>query len=275
MDGAGSGIAINIISTAIWVLSGAFLAWLYRLYKTSRETVFNRFAQMPYRIDRVHLTYGLIGSKAPSRAAKEGDVSAICSALAMLQERFGTKKVSVLGPTAALAEFGNVDNLISISGPVWNPITRNLLNAGNIPVSYQVEEGDDVLVDSSTNPPKVYKTSRQSSIPRECFAIVYRGSWESSAHSRKRHFAIAAGISPLGTFGAVTWLRKCSTQRLRTNPFVQSLKKDEHAIVVLKVKDSSPDGFQAYRAGPDSPGFLTISVVSQYNFGKLNQHQTR
>ncbi len=264
MDEFGSDIVISILSSALWVLGGVLLVKLYSVYITRRETLFNRFAQMPHGVKLVNLTYGLIGTEANARTAEEGDVSAICSALSMLLDRFDTKKVSVLSPMVALSEFGTVDNLISVSGPVWNPITHTLLDASPIPVSFKEDGGDDVLIDHVHVSPKIYKTRRESNIPRECYALVYRGSWETSADEKKRNFVVAAGISSLGTYGAVTWLRKCSTQRLKNNPFIKGLKKDEHAMVILRVRDNSPAGFQAYSAGPNNPGFLTIDTLAQY-----------
>lgn len=266
MDVVGSSVAINILSAALWVLLGAALLKLYDAYEARRETPFNRFAQMPHRVRVVHLTYGLVEVKdgvAPC-SVQEGDLSAICSALTLLQDRFGAKKVSILSPNAALSQFGTIDNLVSVSGPAWNAITRTLLQANPILVSFQAIGGDDVLVDKTGYETKYYKAVRESGIVRECYAIVYRGSHETSADRKKRNFVIAAGITALGTFGAVTWLRKCSTQRLRQSPFVWRLKKEEHALLLLKVRDRSPEGFQVYSARPDSPGFLTIEVVAEY-----------
>jgi len=264
MDGFTIGILINIFSTGMWVLGGVLLVKLYNIYTYQKDTLFNRFAQMSQRIKLVHLTYGLVDADINARTAMEGDVSAICSALSLLHGRFGKKKISVLSPSVALSEFGTIDNLISVSGPLWNPITRALLDSSLIPVSFKEENGDDILVDNIPDSPKIYKTIRKSNIPRECYALVYRGSWETPSDGKKRHFVVAAGISPLGTYGAVTWLRKCSTQRLKNDQFIKSLKKDEHAIVILRVRDKSPAGFQAYSAGPDTPGFFTIDTINQY-----------
>lgn len=262
----GSSVAINILSTALWVICGALLVKCLSAYEARRETAFNRFAQMSRRARLVHLTYGLVEIKegAARYSVQEGDLSAICSALSLLQDSFGAKKVFVLSPNAALSQFGAVENLVSVSGPVWNVITRRLLEENPVLVSFQTIDGDDVLVDKSGGATKCYKAVRESGIVRECYAIVYRGSRETSADGKKRHFVVAAGITALGTFGAVTWLRKCSTQRLRQNPFVWRLENDEHALLLLKVRDPSPEGFQAYSAGPESPGFLTIEIVAQY-----------
>jgi hypothetical protein len=139
-------------------------------------------------------------------------------------------------------------------------------------VSFSEENGIDILVDQVLDSPKIYKTHREFNIPRECYALVYRGSWETSADGKKRHFVVAAGISPLGTYGAVTWLRKCSTQRLKKNPFIKGLKAEEHAMIILRIRDSTPDGFQAYSAEPDTPGFLKIDTISQYRYSDIDQN---
>jgi len=269
MGALGGGLLSNLLASLLWLLGGILLTAFYRSYRARRQTLFNHFSQMPFGIGNVYLVYGLIEPEDIKQlcTVEEGDVSAVCSALSLLEERFGPTRVSVLNSRAAQSLFGSIDNLLSVSGPVWNPITRALLQEMRLPIRFDRDGEKDVLRDELTPARRVYETRYDGTIARECYGIVCRGSLETSANKRKKCFTVAAGISALSTYGAVTWLRKISTMQGRDDVFLGSLKKHEHAVILLRVTDQSPQGFKAYSASTPDPGFLKVDVIAQYRHG--------
>lgn len=257
-------ILINVISAGIWLMLGISTVKIYNLVKLRSKTPFSTFTNFDFRIKKIFLVYGLVETQSQGLrySVEEGDVSALCASLSLLENRFGVKKVEVINCHASLPQFGSFENIFSISGPVWNPVTKGLIERLAIPiVEFANKNGEDVLLLKKGQKEICYKTISKDGVAREDFAIIIRGQLESTEGDFFQNIVVASGISSLGTFGAVMWLRRLANGGLNNEEYKKIRMAGNKILVILKVVDSSPKGFRAYTANCANPGFLSLSVA--------------
>jgi hypothetical protein len=234
---------------------------------TQARRAFLRFTGFGPDIKAIHIIYGLVERTgyAPGYSVEEGDVSALCAALALAQRRFGVKRVLVVNSFAALPAFAKYAHLLVVSGPVWNGISRYYLDICKAPVQFVEKVVDgvsmDVLLSEFTSHQRCYKTLRENDRPYECYGLVLSGHYPSLHAGPPQTVTVAAGISPLGTFGAVHWLRSLDGRRWKEVFGTAKYFRGEWRYVVVKVIDRSPKGFRSYASEIDTPGFLSLEVV--------------
>jgi hypothetical protein len=150
---------------------------------------------------------------------------------------------------------------------VWNPISADIIRKADLGVHFDVRTGttgrpDDVLVIEHDDADLVLETSRQDGRPTECYGLVLVLHRRIPRSHRFQHAVVAAGISTLGTFGALHWLGELCNAGLEES-LPQATKRglfDRWAVI--KVSDSSPDGFTTQSSGSESPSFLDLDLLA-------------
>lgn len=255
-------IFINIVSAILWALIGVIAFRVYGVIKKRLSTPFNHLTKFYPGLSRVHLIYGLIDLDEIRNKSfiEEGDVSALCAGLLLLENVFGTKKVEVINYKAALLHFGSYENVLCISGPVWNPISKVILEKLDAPVKFETEDSEDVLVFSTKNDNKRFKTKIVDGIEREDYGILVSGKLNTIENDKGQNATVFAGISSLATFGAMIWLKSISNGNISKEQTKIFKKNKGTVLILLKVQDKSPNGFKAYTANQNNPGFLNVEI---------------
>jgi hypothetical protein len=262
-------ITINIIAAFIWLLIGAASVRLWSFIKNRRINGFHRFTGIVPDTKLVHLVYGLVEKtrEGPAYSVEEGDVAALCASLSFLERRFGVTQVCAINSHAARTTFSSYQSIVSISGPIWNEISRFFLDKFDLPAKYRERtingQKTDVLELNVDGKKTQFRTLYSDGTPRECYSLVVSGiAAEGLGSQRRQVFTVVSGISPLGTFGGVHWLRQL--EQNRHNDFAKKSTPrsfNKWSCAVLKVTDNSPKGFRCYASEVDTPGFLKLELV--------------
>lgn len=264
-------IVINLVSSLIWAIIGAVAYTLFRATLRRRATAFSRMSGICHASKKIHLVYGLVDLRRDGThySIDEGDVCALCLALSFMETKFGPHKIFAINSQAALTNLGSYTDIVAISGPVWNDISGHFINAVKSLARFAETvnasgETVDALEVQLASGAAVFTTAYEDGVPRECYAMVVAGAAKSGrADGVAQNVVVAAGISALGTYGAVCWLgtliksapRKLSKQMRRRN---------RTKVTILRVVDTSPKGFRAYAADNSCPSFLTVEAVYEF-----------
>lgn len=215
---------------------------------------------------RLRVVYGLANSN-PHPIAQDGDVSSLAAALLMLSREHLLGDVTATAARSALGDFRSWRELLSISGPVWNPVSAEIIRKAALGVRFDIrqtssDDPDDVLVIEQSGTERVLETTRQGGRPIECYGLVLVLHRRIPNSHGFQHAVVAAGISTLGTFGALHWLgelRHTSWDEM----LPQATRRGLHdRWAVIKVADSSPDGFTTQSSGSHSPAFLDLELLA-------------
>ena len=217
-----------------------------------------------------HLVFGLVDStvKPGNRYAEEGDVSALTAATLLLASSTAEKNLRVINARSALPVFRGFERLLSISGPVWNPVTKALMASAGFEAGFSTRpvppgEDNDTLVYPTDDGTAEVFTTRQNGIPRECYCLVICSEYDVPNSRRTQRTAVVAGISTLGTYGGLYWLRGLSHKNW-SDVFDTKFEDDMARCIVLRVQDRSPDGFFAYASMSSTPGFITVDMIALF-----------
>jgi hypothetical protein len=215
---------------------------------------------------RLRVVYGMADSN-PHPIAQDGDVSSLATALLMLSREHLLGDVTAMAARSALGDFRSWGELLSISGPVWNPVSAEIIRKAGFGVRFEVRQPpngdpDDVLVIEQSGTNHVLRTTRQDGRPTGCYGLVLVLHRRIPQSHRCQHAVVAAGISTLGTFGALHWLGELRHTSLN-ELLPQASRRGLHdRWAVIKVGDSSPDGFTTQGSGSGSPSFLDLELVA-------------
>jgi len=264
----GGDLLLNLLAAALWVALGATATRIIIAIRKRRRDAFARFTDIPPGAKRVHIVYGLIERSQPieSYTLEEGDVAALCVALSLVQERYGAEATCPVNAYAARPTFASYTNMLLVSGPIWNSLTKYYLDQGPSYFEFAQEvdaaagRRNDVLTITSGGTTTILRTIRSNGIPRECFGLVLSGQFPPLRKGPPQRVTIAAGISPLGTFGAVHWLGSLGGRKLEEVGVISVARRPTWRCAVIKVEDKSPKGFRSYAAELDKPGFLSLHV---------------
>lgn len=258
-------VAINLLSAFLYFLIGAVGYLISGQIWRLRRSAFHKFSGYPRGLKKVHLVYGLVQTnKKKSRyTVEEGDVTSLCSALLLLEENFGVNRVDVGSCHSVTNSLGDLKNIVSISGPVWNSVTKRIMDQLNLPFQFAEINGEDALVIDGDGEPKT--TIYEDDVARVCYGVVLRTLIEGGDGQKQGHHAVvAAGVSALGTYGATVWLRRLSRRRSNKTDLWRNARLDEPIAVILRIEDKSPSGFRAFASGPTKPAFLDVEIVDQF-----------
>lgn len=253
---------------------------LSRLRRASPNS-FTRFTGFTYTKRPGYLVYGLCDDqrKPGNRYIEEGDVSALTAAALLLESVFARGALRVVNARSALPAFSSFEYMLSVSGPIWNPVTSALMTRSGFDVTFSTAESggpEDVLLFAKDEDYVEVATRYVDGIPRECHAVVIsvRSRIPKSFHLQRA--VLVAGISTLGTFGGVSWLSDLARQSWGETGLLQ-YAEDMDWCAVIRVRDDSPKGFFSYASNVDSPSFLTTECVHSYaqsNTTQGGKHQS-
>jgi hypothetical protein len=216
---------------------------------------------------RLRVVYGLADSN-PHPIAQDGDVSSLATALLMLSREHLLGDVTATAARSALGAFRSWRELLSISGPVWNPVSADIIRSAALGVHFSVgltasgDPDDTLVIEQSDTDDRVLETIRRDGRPTECYGLVLVLHRRIPQSHRFQHAVVAGGISTLGTYGALHWLGELRHTRL-DEVVPQATQRGLHdRWAVIKVVDSSPDGFTTQSSGSDSPAFLDLNLFA-------------
>lgn len=273
--GVGSSVGVNLLSALIWLIIGAIALQLFKFFLARKGTAFSKLSGITRASSAIHLVYGLVDSRGNGThySVDEGDVCALCLGLSFLETKYDPKKVFAINSQAARTNLGGYTDIVSISGPIWNDISAHYLSTLDLPAVFsertlEDESAIDTLVVKNGSQETILETSYTDGVPRECYGIVVAGPVSTGrSDQKKQNIVVAAGISALGTYGAVCWLKSLSdssTSKLPKNFRDASKVK----VAILAIRDNSPKGFRAYAADNSNPGFLSFEVIHELE-GKI------
>ena len=271
---------LGIIQSALFVLLGFLLKIGISYWLERSSDGFHKFTGFePGAKSRLRVVYGLIkDSNNFHRYAHEGDVSAICAAIHFLSsKRLGP--ISSICSTSALSDYGNWLELLSISGPVWNLVSREILSNSVFDIAFSTGNvngvNDDIMTVSAKNGnifTKLSTTRSTDGIPRECYGLVVSVHNPRRGDRRLRHHTVVAGLSTLGTYGALQWLEGLADDsNLPAHDFGGDTGiRDRFAL--LRVVDSSPEGFSSYGSDSLAPSSLSIELLHLESGDQLHKN---
>jgi hypothetical protein len=271
-DGEMDDLYIELIASAIWFVGGILVTLAWSLYHRRRRDAIFLLTGLRLRFrGRVHLIFGIIDDdrKPGHRYVQEGDVAALASAILFLERVLGANRVVVANARSAAPIEGGLDEIFSISGPIYNPVSGDLIEQAALRARFSSgtdssgNSDDTLVVDIDDQGLKAeYFPVYQRGIPRECYGIVLSGSRPIAGQARTQRYTVVGGITTLGTFGCLHWLNSIRGKSWN-EVFATEYDERQGMGVVIKVKDSSPEGFFSFASLSTAPSFIRTEIVHE------------
>lgn len=259
----------SIVAAALWFIGGAVTYLVVTWLIARHQNAFHKFTGFtPRSKARLRVIYGLVVDPSTGhRFAHEGDVSSIASALHFLSLR-RRGSISSVCSTTARPDFRTWHELMAISGPVWNDVSKELIASSPFDIAFKTITRRGVNVDaldaSGSNGTKFTSLSTVRGAdgrPRTCYGLVQVTHERGSRAVTTRHRVVVAGVSTLGTFGALCWLEQLADIDDIPEHDVGQADGIRDRFAIVKVTDSSPDGFFTYGSNSLAPTFLSIELL--------------
>lgn len=265
-------VTSNVIAAVIVYVLGALTIFGVTRIRHHSSDALTRLTGLAHSGATHYLVYGLVDDKTKpgNRYVEEGDVSAIAASVLLMESLTKPGNIRLSNSSAALPYFSEWIRLLSISGPIWNEVSRSLIDSSGFPAKFSSRNNggqvEDTLVFTPQGQVTVEVATRYiQGVPRECYAMVLtliRPIHLSDGWRRQKAIAVC-GISTLGTFGGIHWLRCLSGQKwsdIFDSPYQKSLNR----CVILHVRDHSPDGFFSYASQSSAPPFIEVDIVTLF-----------
>ncbi len=254
-------ILIDLVVSPIYAIL-AYLAYRYvYLPLRTRLNVFSRI--LPFHMgELVTICYGLIDSGSYF-SIEEGDLSAIETANNATTENYGSRNVKSYGYQAVEGRLNEIRNLLCISGPRWNPVTRHFLGALGSPVMLN-HRTETLSVMRSDGSSQVFQAKRrESDVVDECYGLILVGKLVMT-NQCQQNITICAGINNISTFGSVVFLmglrNRFLISRIRGLDKLGKAKTRHGFAIVIKVRNLSPLGMPS-KLIPLDASHVNIEVV--------------
>jgi hypothetical protein len=274
-------VAENLLAALALLLLGFFarpiVSWIGRRFEDS----FTAFTEVTWSSRKqLRIVYGLVSDPTtlPQPFAQDGDVSSLATALLVFSREHSVGAVTAIPARSALADFRSWPEVLSISGPIWNPVTADIMAASHLPVRFaSAVAADGGTVDTLTvdqnGVTTTVETRREDGVPRECYGLVLSCHRRIPNSRQTQHAVVVAGISTLGTFGALHWLGDLRHQKWH-EALPEPHRRWCNRFAVVRVTDSSPLGFSAHSSGSEAPSFLNVEVVAYGHGAQRERHES-
>ncbi|NHA01361.1 hypothetical protein G5V59_20075 [Nocardioides sp. W3-2-3] len=151
---------------------------------------------------------------------------------------------------------------------MWNDVSRDLIMSSPFDVAFQTiaRHGatDDALVAKGSDGASFASLTTLRDAdgrPRTCYGIVQVTHEGGSRAASIRHRVVVAGVSTLGTFGALRWLEELADVDVLPEHHVGHANGTRDRFAIVRVTDTSPDGFFTYGSNSLAPTFLAIELL--------------
>ena len=168
---------------------------------------------------KVAIIYGCVTPQRDSDAffLEQGDFSAIIKSKDIIGKVFPTSKQDFLPGVNLCPDLLNYENIFSISGPKWNPITAKIINDLGCPVEFDFERRIVRVINNITMKSIEYETKKiDGELATECYGIILSGSIK-KAGSALQKVIVCAGRTTISTYSCVSYLNylSCSKNEIK------------------------------------------------------------
>ncbi|MGH8604078.1 MAG: hypothetical protein ACREXR_15300 [Gammaproteobacteria bacterium] len=245
-------ILINLIASIIFAILGAVsYRYLYLPYMR-RTNALSRLSPLDFSKDPVYLCYGLVSPSEPDKhyTVAQGDLSAVTLGYQILAGNYGGERVRIQNCVVTEPHVSEVSNLLAISGPRWNSVTKRYMGRLGSPLRFTDDRKALILRKRDRSRETFTNTYRPSGDPEVCYGIILGGVMRHS--DRKQNVVICAGSNSFSTYGCVIILDDLRHSRsLRRMRRVSELKNEPRWGLIVRVQNLStasaePQGRQPF-----------------------------
>ncbi|PCI19437.1 hypothetical protein COB64_03840 [Candidatus Wolfebacteria bacterium] len=203
-------LILNIVAGIIVLIIGAvigkqiercvkyFVGW--RAF--ARALSFNTNKEIIY-------AYGSIppGEKDNKVIVQQGDVYALLVGFQTINTLFDSEKILIQDGGTLGANISLHPNVLSISGPKWNPGTRHLLGKIGAPIKF-IKDPKGILVypSQSQGKERVFEIEREAGqLVKVCYGVIFNGSIRNTSGT-EQHVLICCGVTTVSTSACLLYL---------------------------------------------------------------------
>jgi hypothetical protein len=190
---------------------------------------------------RIILTYGFIAPQNNSDIflLQQGDFSAIIKAREIINNIFHVSKQDFMISTDIFSHLLNYENIFSISGPKWNPVTAKIMGDLGCPVEF-VPDKRMVRVTNKTTMKKIEYESQKADdeLATECYGIILSGNIERSGFTKQR-VIVCAGRTTLSTYSSISYLNYLRHSKSEVRKLVKiGINGNDNWCILIRAKRS-------------------------------------
>jgi hypothetical protein len=204
-----------VLSTVAGLITAAILLVLGRAYETKLSRRLNRRrralkALLPFHVragQPLVICYGYVptSSTGTQYTVEQGDLMALMRANQVATALYTAKRVQYAPGSALYGALQLHANILTVSGPKWNPVTARLIGDLGSPVTFSSTEHAIVVADVDKT--TVYRADRdEGQLATVCYGIILSGTIRRSGTSSLQHVLLCAGRTTLSTNACLLFL---------------------------------------------------------------------
>jgi len=258
-----SSITFSILtSIVISILTG--VSYRYICLPCRRRTnLLSRLSPPDFTSDSVYLRYGLIPPDKTSKnfTVAQGDLSAIALGYQVLVENYGGERVRMQNCMVMEPYLREALNLLSISGPRFNSITKRYMKMLGSPLEISEDPKGLILSRPEGSPKHFPNEYRKSGDPEVSYGAILGGVVMHSDNSAQK-VLICAGSNSFSTYGCVVALDELRySSSLRRIGKLAELRDQSRWGMIVMVQNLSPESAESRGQLPFERGQLKVRVV--------------
>ena len=276
------GLVLGFLNEALakplfYAVVGALTTQAYLTFRKTRNPLVRTIPlktvdvnTLPFGIRRsmVTVVHGLIPPSAvglPYYMVEEGDVGALHKTVSLLATIYGRETVDVQNHRDVLSELQNKDNVVCMSGPVWNVATEIYIGLLGCPVRFMLDKDGNLIlsVHGPNGETERIETKYIDGRPKTCFGLLLAG--RATVSIREQNVVLFAGNSSLSTYGGALFLsnayRKSALRKMLRG---YQLWRQSRWAIIYRVTNWSEGAERQRGTGPIKDGLLDIGIHSVY-----------
>ncbi|MEU9365645.1 hypothetical protein AB0D78_27950 [Streptomyces avermitilis] len=254
-------LLVNLLASLIWAIAGVVAYRFVFLPVMRARTALSRLLPFDLR-GKICICYGLLPPRPGTvyYTVAEGDLAAINTADSTLAGTYGRSRVQTMSFYSTEVRLGEIDNLLSISGPKWNRVTEVLLGRLGSPMTFNQTDGLVVQRPGSA-PVEYHAVRRPDGDEQTCYGFVC-GGVVLTPTGKEQNVVVCAGLNTLSTYGVVVFLTALREQySFRRYPGLSPRRIGKRWGIIIRVESVSNPNTSGPVRRPVDPDHIAIEVI--------------